>query len=271
MQTATSTRKRTGSRSLLKAVVAMFLLGLPGIVAVGVSLLGTLRQLPQLAELPAVTLFFVAISQPLVLLAIACTVGTILAPRVNLRSRLLARLTGRIQPPSLFAEEVPIGVGVGVVAALLTLTLDFAFTLLFPVELLTTLVTGTSSSIFDVLAGIPVRLLYGGITEELLLRYGFMTLVVWGFSKLTGGERPSDRVMWAAILVSAVVFGLGHLPALSLGASLTSVAVVQTVLLNAIAGVGFGWLYWRQSLETAMVGHASFHVVFVIVSFVFVV
>ncbi|WP_049971465.1 CPBP family intramembrane glutamic endopeptidase [Haladaptatus cibarius] len=271
MQTTVSGEKRTKRRSFLKGVVATFLLGVPGIAAVGLSSIETLRQLPELADLPAVTLFFVAISQPLVLLAVACLVGTTLAPRVGLQSRLLARLTGRIQPPSLFAEEAPIGIGVGVAASFLVLALDFAFAPFLPAELSAYTVLNTNSgSIFGVLASIPVRFLYGGITEELLLRYGFMTFVVWGLWTVSGGERPTDRLMWSAILASALVFGLGHLPAMSIDVPLTPIVVVRTVLLNGIAGVGFGWLYWRQSLETAMVGHASFHVVLVIVSLLFV-
>jgi membrane protease YdiL (CAAX protease family) len=42
--------------------------------------------------------------------------------------------------------------------------------------------------------------------------------------------------------------------------------VARTVLLNAVAGVLFGWLYWRGRLEAAMVAHASFHVPLVILS-----
>jgi membrane protease YdiL (CAAX protease family) len=34
------------------------------------------------------------------------------------------------------------------------------------------------------------------------------------------------------------------------------------VALNAIGGIVFGWLYWRRSLEAAMVAHASAHVGF---------
>lgn len=49
---------------------------------------------------------------------------------------------------------------------------------------------------------------------------------------------------------------------------LTPALVVRTVLLNTIVGVALGWLFWRRSLETAMVAHAAFHVVLVGVSVV---
>ncbi|MFC6976650.1 type II CAAX prenyl endopeptidase Rce1 family protein [Halomicroarcula sp. GCM10025709] len=74
--------------------------------------------------------------------------------------------------------------------------------------------------------------------------------------------------MWAAIVVSAVLFGVGHLPALAQSVSLTPALIARTVLLNAVAGVLFGWLYWRRSLEAAMVAHASFHVPLVVLSLV---
>ena len=31
--------------------------------------------------------------------------------------------------------------------------------------------------------------------------------------------------------------------------------VARTVLLNAVAGVVFGWLYWKRGLEMAMLAH----------------
>lgn len=74
--------------------------------------------------------------------------------------------------------------------------------------------------------------------------------------------------MWTAIVVSAVLFGVGHIPALAQAVSLTPALVARTVLLNAVAGFLFGWLYWRRSLEVAMVAHASFHVPLVVLSLV---
>jgi len=86
--------------------------------------------------------------------------------------------------------------------------------------------------------------------------------------RLTGrrADRPRSAVVWAAIVIAAVLFGLGHLPALAQSVSLTPALIARTVLLNAIAGLLFGWLYWRRSLEAAMVAHASFHVPLVVLS-----
>ncbi len=267
MNLATRGSKRTPKRSFFKGATAAFALGLPGIVAVGVSAIGDLRQIPELADLPATALFLVAVMQPLVLLAIGCLVGTALASRVKLHSHLLARVTGRVQPPALFAEELPIAIGVGGAVGVVVIALDFAFSPFLPTEL-SMVAAGANSSVFDVLASVPVRFLYGGVTEELVMRYGLMTVLAWAGWKVVGGNRPSNRVMWAAIALSAVVFGLGHLPAASVATSLTPVVVARTMLLNTIAGIGFGWLYWRQSLESAMVGHVTFHVVAVAVSLV---
>jgi membrane protease YdiL (CAAX protease family) len=82
------------------------------------------------------------------------------------------------------------------------------------------------------------------------------------------GDAPGPGVAWAAIGVSAVLFGVGHLPALAQAVGLTPALIARTVLLNAVAGVAFGWLYWRRSLEAAMVAHAAFHVPLVALSLV---
>ena len=47
---------------------------------------------------------------------------------------------------------------------------------------------------------------------------------------------------------------------------LTTIVVVRTVLLNSIAGVLFGWLYWRRGLLAAMVSHFSADIVLHVVA-----
>ncbi len=37
--------------------------------------------------------------------------------------------------------------------------------------------------------------------------------------------------------------------------------VARAVVLNAIPAIGFGWLYWRGGLESAMVAHYTGDVV----------
>ncbi|MCO8244343.1 CPBP family intramembrane glutamic endopeptidase [Haladaptatus sp. AB643] len=265
MQTP-STAERARQSSFVKGVVTMFVLGLPGVVVVGVSLLGSLRSLPQFAGASTPALFLLIVTQPLLLLALSCLVGTALAPRTRLKSHVLYRIVGRTQPPVLFGEELPAAIGVGVGVAVIAIALDGLFTVLVPG--LSPLVVRPMGdpTVFSVLETVSNRFLYGGITEELFLRYGFMTLVVWGCWKLAGGKRPSSRVMWTAIGISALVFGLGHLLAMVAFSSVAPALLVQIVLTNAVIGVGLGWLYWGESLESAMVGHISFGVVVMVVS-----
>jgi hypothetical protein len=54
---------------------------------------------------------------------------------------------------------------------------------------------------------------------------------------------------------------LGHLPATAAVAPLTPLLVARALVLNGVAGIAFGYLYWRHGLEAAMVGHMSAHVV----------
>jgi hypothetical protein len=63
------------------------------------------------------------------------------------------------------------------------------------------------------------------------------------------------------------VFAAGHLPAAGAIAPLTADVVLRILLLNAVAGFVFGWLYWKASLEAAMLAHATVHVVFAIAQY----
>jgi membrane protease YdiL (CAAX protease family) len=113
------------------------------------------------------------------------------------------------------------------------------------------------------------RVLYGGITEEVLLRWGLMTVFTWLTWRFVQRKSGTVKVglVWLAIVASALLFGAGHLPlAHFLIGSLNGPVVAFVVGLNAAFGVLFGWLYWRRGLESAMVAHAAAHLVSYVVT-----
>ena len=42
---------------------------------------------------------------------------------------------------------------------------------------------------------------------------------------------------------------------------ITGFIVARAIILNGIAGIAFGWLYWRKGLESAMISHFSADIV----------
>ena len=100
---------------------------------------------------------------------------------------------------------------------------------------------------------------YGGICEELFMRLFLMSLFVWLFSKIkrTINGHATDLGVWSAIILVSVIFGLGHLPMTARFIGITPLVVVRAIVLNGIAGIVFGWLYWKKGLESAIVSHFS--------------
>jgi membrane protease YdiL (CAAX protease family) len=102
---------------------------------------------------------------------------------------------------------------------------------------------------------------YGGINEEVFLRLFLMTLLIWLGAKVTRRTVPTATTIWVAIVLVSVVFGLGHLPMTARLMTLTPIVVVRAMALNGIAGLLFGWLYWRRGLEAAMIAHFATDIV----------
>jgi len=125
---------------------------------------------------------------------------------------------------------------------------------------------------------------YGGVGEEIGMRLFMMTLIVWVTYKFkrtkddmptnagvwlaitvvfkrTKDDMPTNAGVWLAITVVSVVFGLGHLPMTAVFTEITVIVVLRAIILNGIAGVVFGWLYWRKGLEAAMISHFSADIV----------
>ena len=180
-----------------------------------------------------------------VLIAVAAVAGAWFAPRVGLVTPIIdAALTG--QPFIGRARSVAVlAIGLGVVAALAVVALD--------VVVFAPLVPETKALPARALWTGALAALYRGLTEETLWRYGAMSFLVWLFTKFARG--PS--AYRAAIVVASALFGLAHLPATDALASLTPVVVTRTMVLVGLAGVTFGWLYWRRGLEAAMIAHGA--------------
>jgi membrane protease YdiL (CAAX protease family) len=144
-----------------------------------------------------------------------------------------------------------ISIGMGVLAGILIILFSFLFTsastVLLSAEISVPLWKGFLASF------------YGGIGEEILLRLFLMTLIVWIFFKIkkTADGKPTTIGIWLAIIISAIIFGLGHLPITGTITTITPLIVARAVILNGIGGIIFGWLYWKKGLESAMISHFS--------------
>lgn len=258
-QTSTPTNTR-----FVKTFLALLGLGFIGVLSLMPSIMGQLDALPpEMAELPVPLVVILSLLNPTLLLVVAVAVGTLLAHRVGLRSLIADKVRqGTAVWPHL-RPHIPLAFVAGLIFAVVTVGLDWLINPFANAEFLSTPLAETNP-----VGQLILGLLYGGITEELLLRWGFMSLLVWlGWRVLQRGQgAPGPALVWTAIILAALLFGIGHLPALASMVALTPLIIFRTVLLNALGGLLFGWLFWRRSLEVAMIAHAAAHVGFFVLN-----
>lgn len=253
-----------------KTLLALCALALPGILSLIPVIMGQIESLPpdvlgELAEMPPALVVALLLINPLILLIITVVIGNLLAPRVGLRSLVAEKVSHGTPIWPQLRPHIPMALGIGILFAFVVLGLD---ALMNPFEG-TDLAVAEPATLSGLLSQLLLGLLYGGIVEELLLRWGVMSLLVWiGWRIFQRGQGQAHPVLvWVAITLAAVLFGIGHLPAMASMVELTPLIVFRTILLNALGGMIFGWLYWRRSLEVAMVAHAAGHIGFFIVNF----
>lgn len=233
-----------------RLAVALWIIGAPGVVAAGwlalPALVGPGNPGVSLATLQAASLL-----QGLLLLLAAVVAGARLAPPGLASPALAAGLAGQPVLPVLRAQWRPALWG-GLAGALLVA----GFAILGPR-----------------LAGLPadrpatpllVRLLYGGITEEILMRWGLMTVIASAAQRLLARHRNglAPGAAATAIALSALVFGLSHLPAAA--ATLGPLAATTTAVVvagNTAFGLVAGYLFWKHGLEAAIGAHLLAHLV----------
>ncbi|HCC05320.1 TPA: CPBP family intramembrane metalloprotease [Patescibacteria group bacterium] len=204
-------------------------------------------------SLPLVYIVLLAVAQASIALTIALFFGLKLSQKIGVPVFELFDTYAGVQKNirSVASLAVPLGVVVG----LLIIFLDMFFASSMP-------------TIREVAQGIaPWKALlvapYGGVVEEILLRLFVVSLFAWLLGLVTRVKEVSKStgIMWTAIILSAVLFGLGHLPATASIVSITPLVVGRAILLNGVGGLVFGWLFWKKGLEYAMVAHFTADIV----------
>ena len=227
-----------------------------GLIAGALVGLNQLRMMPveqvnaMLAQVGSpLVLALIAGVQSALLVVVSSILGLRMAAQVGLNTAIVVDAPGlRIAVVmAIVLGAVIVGSDVWVFAPYLPTTIDVPFSWL----------------------GLVSSVLYGGIVEEILLRLFVMTLIVWLMRKVLGlfGAQHTlpAWVFWWAIVLSALLFAAGHLPvtfaSLCTPGNDCTPLIIRALLLNGIGGLGFGYLYWRYGLTTAMVAHMATHVV----------
>ena len=241
----------------LATCCTLVLLSLPGIVLLALQpleiLLGPGERGDVARKLPEYQIRLSLMANWTILVALSALVGAVLAPRVHFHAPVIeALLRGRSLVACLQRQLLP-AVILGALVSCVLAVFEWYQAQTLP-ELVQQLKASGETSL---LAGA----LYGGVVEEILCRWGAMSLFVWCWWKLlqNGTGMPSPQVVWTGNLFAALLFGAGHLPVAFVYGMNTPFWVCVIIAGNAVPGMGFGWLFWRRGLEASMMAHALAH------------
>ncbi|WP_198042695.1 CPBP family intramembrane glutamic endopeptidase [Oceanobacillus sp. AG] len=247
----------------IKGLLIYLLIGTIAIFSLYLLTLSTLSTNPpqseQLSEMmgisgpPEMLALFSQIPN-FILFIIALVIGFFTAHRVGLKS-VIIHPYAREKPKSEWIKGTILAIILGSIAGVVLRGFDYLLLPFLPdgiIELLQP---------YNALEFISA-LFYGGIVEELLLRFGVMSLLVFIFWKLFDRKsaKPSNWVFILAIFVSTLLFALGHYGPTALATKMTALIWFRMILLNGLPGFFFGWIYWRHNLELSMFAHMITHI-----------
>lgn len=193
-----------------------------------------------------------AVAQTLVLVLVLCVAGVVLSPRTGLHAYIIeAALQGQWNYHALITFLLP--------SLLFSLCGLLVFLLIYYWIMPHFVDAGTIKVMGEMRAsiGLAGAILYGGVTEEVIARWGIMSLSVFFIIIFM---EPSPVVYGAAILISATLFAVGQIPAYqAAGCVVSRPFLYSLVLLSVTQSVVYGVLFWQYGLESAILGHVLFH------------
>lgn len=238
------------SWKLFGILLLIAMLGVAAVVPYSLSLQGSAP-----APIPLWLILPLALVQNAILFGVAIAAGLWLGDKIGVGAPQLRQLVaGDPDAWAAFRGALPLSIGLGIAVGVGIILLN---ALVFLPRSPSALQGASSPPAWQGF----LASFYGGISEELLMRLGLMTLLMWLFTRLTRRPGVSSAIGWAANLGAALLFGAGHLPATAAITALTGIVIIRALVLNGIAGLVFGWIYWKRGLFLAMIAHFSADIV----------
>lgn len=235
-----STAAQQGAGRFLVAAIALALVGVLSLALMPMASLAPEGVDPELFR-------WLALVQPAMLAIISVLIGHFLARRVGLDAPLLRALVTRQPVGQILGGQLKAGVIGGLVSGIFLVGYMIS-------------ASGDAPALELPLA---TKLLYGGITEEFIARWGLMSLGVWLAVKVSRTkDQPQSYHYWIGNFFAAALFAAGHFPVLFAASETVSpLLIVAVVAGNMLPALVFGWLFQKRGLEAAIIAHAVAHLV----------
>ena len=228
-------------------------LGLIGVV----SLLASEIPLPDLPKqltdrFSSTEIQLLVLINPTILIILFSLLGTVLYDKVRLRVPVLEVALNKVDRlPYSLRDIFRFGIIMGIVAGSMIIGISRIFDPYLPAAFL----ESTKGQDLSILS----RVFYGGIAEEIMMRFGLMSFFVWLVFKIS--KKLNNASYWIGIVLSSIIFAFGHFPILfqtvaDPGAFLYAYIIIG----NSVGGLIFGYVYYKKGLESAMIAHAMAHV-----------
>lgn len=236
----------------MKQGILMWLAGMVGVLFMLFVLPAMINN--KTLSLPYGIILFIQLLQSSVIVAFSVWVGIVLSSKVDLHTPYFEAIVTNKNMLNQLRPQLKPGFTAGFIVGIFLIGINY----FIPSELIAN--TPQVNTIHRILT----EVFYGGITEEILIRWGLMTLILWLLWRCIqqNNNTPNQLIVWIAIIASSLLFALGHLPAAhALVGHLTTNIVIYIIICNTIAGVVFGFLYKQYGLEAAMISHAFAHII----------
>lgn len=232
-------------------VMVLFFLCIPGIFIAIKRLIFFL--LPDNSEALKTRMSYFAIAQTLVMVFILCLSGSIVANATGLGAPILR---GLLEGTASIRAIVPILLP-AFGYSLLNL---FIFTSMLQLLSRYSLQENDRKIMRNLrkALGLDGCVLYGGVVEEVIARWGLFNLAA--FFMVIFNQGISTNLVWLALVVSSLIFAVGQLPAyIAAGCTSSRTFIYSFVLLSTTQSILFGYVFWHYGLIAAIFSHMLFH------------
>ncbi|HJM46209.1 MAG TPA: CPBP family glutamic-type intramembrane protease, partial [Candidatus Marinimicrobia bacterium] len=109
------------------------------------------------------------------------------------------------------------------------------------------------------------RIFGAGLYEEIIVRWFFASFFIWIFWRLfdRNSQKPGNIVIWSGLIISNILFIIGHYPAVSVLIS-NNLEIINMFFWMFVITLPWGWLYWKFGIESAIIAHSVFHAIFIL-------